>query len=126
MPNEIAYILVGRKSNSLLFARLLKRTKGTSTSVEFDWEWVLEREEKKGDILGFYHTHLHGLSISGRDVRTMMAWASCLGKSLFCMIASSFRNRTYLFPQPQHAAIFVYYPSWRLFKIFRLVLGVNL
>ncbi|GAI08972.1 unnamed protein product, partial [marine sediment metagenome] len=77
MPNEIAYILVGKKSNFLLFARLLKRTKGTPTSVEIDWEWALKREEKKGDVLGFYHSHSHGMEISGRDVKTMMAWASC-------------------------------------------------
>jgi proteasome lid subunit RPN8/RPN11 len=60
---------------------------GGQTHVDFDWKWVLKREESKGDVAGFYHTHPPGFgSMSGRDRRTMTAWALCFGKPLLCAI----------------------------------------
>ena len=55
--------------------------------MEFDWAWVLEREEKRRDVIGFWHTHPFGLSgPSHRDIRTMQGWVNCLGKPLLCLI----------------------------------------
>jgi proteasome lid subunit RPN8/RPN11 len=50
---------------------------------------VLNREEERGDVVGFYHTHPSGLAApSVRDVRTMRAWVSAFGKPLLCLIES--------------------------------------
>jgi proteasome lid subunit RPN8/RPN11 len=57
--------------------------------VRFDGAGVLRREEARGDVLGFFHTHPDGApSPSARDVRTMRAWCSSFGKPLLCVIAS--------------------------------------
>lgn len=86
---EICYVLVGKRQGCVWFGRLRQRREGQAASVEFDWQWVLEREERRGDILGFYHTHSVGLAApSNRDVQTMRAWVSCLGKPLLCVIES--------------------------------------
>lgn len=85
---ETCFILVGKRFRNFWFARLVKKSIGTQDSVSFDGRWVLEREEKKGDILGFYHTHQAGIKLSKRDIKTMAAWASCFGKSLYCVIES--------------------------------------
>jgi proteasome lid subunit RPN8/RPN11 len=71
---------------------------GDPASVQFDWAWVLDREERRGDILGFFHTHPpEGSQPSQRDVRTMRAWVSCLGKPLLCLISSEDTLNGYLF-----------------------------
>jgi proteasome lid subunit RPN8/RPN11 len=58
--------------------------------VTFDGRWVLAREERRHDVLGFYHTHPDGpFGPSRRDVRTMRAWCSAFGKPLLCLIVSS-------------------------------------
>jgi proteasome lid subunit RPN8/RPN11 len=56
--------------------------------VQFDGPWVLRREERQGDVIGFLHTH-PGMAArpSRRDVRTMRAWCSAFGKPLLCLIA---------------------------------------
>jgi proteasome lid subunit RPN8/RPN11 len=55
--------------------------------VEFDGPWVLAREERRHDVLGFYHTH-PGMPArpSQRDVNTLRAWCSAFGKPLLCVI----------------------------------------
>jgi proteasome lid subunit RPN8/RPN11 len=71
---------------------------GSPASVEFDWAWVLAREERSRDVLGFYHTHPAGLATpSWRDVRTMRAWVGCLGKPLLCIIESEGGLAAYVF-----------------------------
>ena len=123
--DEVSYILVGIQLNPFCFARLVRKEKGTPGSVEFNWEWVLEREEKKGDVLGFYHTHSHGMEISGRDVKTMMTWVSCFAKTLLCIIedSSSGKNKAYVFPL--QANMIAFYPYRKVRRISRLVLGVS-
>ena len=70
-------------------ARRARPTKGEPTQVALDATWVLEREEAKGDIVGFYHTHPGGSpEPSGRDVKTMQAWVGSFGKPLLCVIES--------------------------------------
>lgn len=85
--NEIAYTLIGRRRGGIWYGRLRRRQAGGPTSVEFDWAWVLAREEGYGDVAGFFHTHPRGLAMpSRRDLRTMRAWVGCFGKPLLCLI----------------------------------------
>jgi hypothetical protein len=87
--DEESAVLVGYRRGSLWYGRLRQRQVGTPTSVEFDWGWALQREERYGDVIGFHHTHPPGMATpSTRDVRTMRAWASCFGKPLLCVIES--------------------------------------
>lgn len=125
MQNEVSYILIGKRSDSFRFGRLVRKKRGTLSSVEFDWKWALEREEEKGDVLGFYHTHPYGSGISGRDIKTMMAWTSCFGKALFCIVedSSSRRNKAYVFPS--HAEMIAFYPHQEVLRVFNLILGVR-
>jgi proteasome lid subunit RPN8/RPN11 len=59
---------------------------------------VLAREESKGDVVGFYHTHPAGPpEPSQRDVRTMRAWVSSFGKPLLCLIESDGELAAYRF-----------------------------
>ncbi len=86
-PNEESGVLVGSRKGDIWLGRLYKRRQGGPSSVEFDWSWVLEREEKRGDVIGFWHTHPFGFDgPSHRDIRTMQAWVNCLGKPLLCLI----------------------------------------
>ena len=96
--NESCYVLVGQRRGRIWFGRLRRRLAGQPASVEFDWEWVLSREERCGDVAGFYHTHQAGLAApSDRDVRTMRAWVSCLGKPLLCLIQAGGTLTAYAF-----------------------------
>ena len=96
--NEVSYVLVGQRRGRVWYGRLRQRQVGDPGSVAFDWSWVLAREEGRGDILGFFHTHPVGATLpSQRDVRTLRAWVSCLGKPLLCLIAGGDTLDGYLF-----------------------------
>jgi proteasome lid subunit RPN8/RPN11 len=96
--NEICYIITGQQRGHLWYGRLQQRQVGQPASVEFDWEWVLAREERRGDVLGFFHTHPTGLAApSQRDIKTMQAWVTCLGKPLLCVIKSGIELAAYCF-----------------------------
>ena len=87
--DEESAVLVGYRRGGLWYGRLRQPKVGTPSSVDVDWDWVLEREERNGDVVGFYHTHPPGApGPSARDVRTMRAWVSCFGKPLLCAIES--------------------------------------
>jgi protein tyrosine phosphatase (PTP) superfamily phosphohydrolase (DUF442 family) len=91
-------VLVGHRRRGIWYGRLRQRQKGSPASVEFDWAWVLEREERYGNVAGFFHTHPAGMATpSQRDLRTMRAWVSCFGKPLLCLIESGDRLSAYLF-----------------------------
>ncbi|MBA7619853.1 hypothetical protein ES703_27194 [subsurface metagenome] len=90
--NEVCYVLVGKQLGRLFLGKLVKKSVGSPSLVEFDWEWVLKREEKKEDVLGFWHTHPHGAEPSERDIKTMRAWVSCFNKPLFCVIQANHRR----------------------------------
>ncbi len=86
---ELCWTLLGRGRGRIWYARKVAATAGGPASVEFDGLWVLNREEQRGDVVGFYHTHPGGQPRpSSRDVRTMRAWAGAFGKPLLCVIAS--------------------------------------
>jgi proteasome lid subunit RPN8/RPN11 len=69
-------------------------TVGGVASVEADWGWAMAREEERGDVVGFWHTHPAGAGTapSRRDIRTMQAWCSALGKPLLCLISEEGRE----------------------------------
>ena len=87
IANEECWVLVGQWKGPFCLARKRRPTEGAPTRVEFDHHWVVERDTTFGDIVGFLHTHPSGLlEPSRRDVDTMRAWTSCLGKPLACLI----------------------------------------
>ena len=76
----------------------MRPTRGEVASVAFDAAWVISREEERDDVVGFYHTHPSGApEPSRRDVRTMRAWCSALGKELLCLIESAGALAAFLF-----------------------------
>ena len=95
---EQCWTLVGQRRGRVWYARRLRPQSGERTRVCFDGPWVLRREERRQDVLGFYHTHPDGPAHpSRRDVRTMRAWCSAFGKPLLCVIDSPDGVRGYRF-----------------------------
>ncbi len=95
---EIAYVLAGESRDGILLAKMLWKSKGSETSVQFDWKRVLEREESKGDLVGFFHTHPDGFTnASQRDDQTMESWSFCFGKPLLCVIGTSAGLRAWIY-----------------------------
>lgn len=85
--NEACWVLIGRRRGRVWHARLATYSVGRPTTVEFDAASVLEREELRGDVVGFCHTHPSSPAIpSERDLKTMRAWVSAFGKPLLCLI----------------------------------------
>jgi len=96
--NETVAVLVGQRRGRIWYGRLRQRQGDGPAPVELDWAWALEREERRGDVIGFYHTHPSELTTpSQRDVRTMRAWVSCFGKPLLCVIESGDVLTAYVF-----------------------------
>ena len=95
---EQCWTLVGRRQGPFWYARRMRPTRGAPASVEFDADWVLRREESKGDIVGFCHTHPSGCrDPSMRDLKTMRAWCGSFGKPLLCLIESEGEVAAYRF-----------------------------
>jgi len=88
MDRERCWTLVGTYENGAWRAAKRRRISGKPASVEVDWEWTLKREEKRGDVVGFAHTHPSGAGTtpSERDLRTLRAWRIALGKPLLMLI----------------------------------------
>ena len=102
---EEAHILTGVRRGRIWLVRRRRRMLGAAASVEADWRWALEREERHGDVVGFYHTHPPGAGVvpSERDVRTMRAWCGAFGKPVVCVIACGNRIRSTLFVTDEDA-----------------------
>jgi proteasome lid subunit RPN8/RPN11 len=95
---EQCWALVGRRRGRVWLCRRVRRSSGDRASVRFDGAWVLKREEDRGDVVGFLHTHPDGPPTpSQRDLRTMRAWCSAFGKPLLCLIACPGGVRGYRF-----------------------------
>lgn len=95
---EQCWILLGARRGRIWLCRRVRRSSGERCSVPFDGAWVLEREETRGDVVGFLHTHPDGpASPSERDVRTMRAWRCAFGKPLLCVIAAPDGLRAFRF-----------------------------
>jgi hypothetical protein len=85
--NEQCWLLVGEQRSRVWHARRMARTVGLPAKVEFDAAAALAREEHRGDVVGFWHTHpAFTATPSARDVATMQAWVSAFGKPLLCLI----------------------------------------
>ena len=99
---ERCWTLVGRRQGRFWYARRMRPTRGEPASVEFDAAWVLQREESKGDVVGFYHTPPSGSpDPRQRDLKTMRAWAGSFGKPLLCLIESDRELAAYRFDDDQ-------------------------
>jgi hypothetical protein len=84
---EECWVLVGEHRGPIWYARRLDRSVGTPATVAFAGPAVLEREEHRHDVVGFWHTHPACSAVpSRRDVDTMRAWVSAFGKPLLCVI----------------------------------------
>ena len=101
---EICCVLLGEYRNGIWHAKLSWEKSGSHEAVEFDGRRVLEREERFGDVVGFYHTHPEGFcQFSERDRRTMYAWCFSFGKPLICAIGTSQGVKAWLFePEKEH------------------------
>lgn len=86
---EECAVLVGVCVDEVWLVSRQEPVSGSAAAVEAHWAWALRREEICGDVMGFWHTHPPGASAgpSERDIRTMRAWCSALGKPLLCLIA---------------------------------------
>jgi proteasome lid subunit RPN8/RPN11 len=85
--NEQCWVLTGEQRGRVWLARRMARTVGLPAKVEFDAAAALAREERRGDVIGFWHTHPSFTATpSARDVATMQAWVSAFGKPLLCLI----------------------------------------
>ena len=107
--NERCWTLLGSRDTGSGTWRVKLRhvVEGEHAKVEADWSWTLTREETEGDVMGFYHTHPDGVGAqpSQRDIRTMQAWCSALGKPLLCLIAEDREPRIpkgYVFESDEH------------------------
>jgi proteasome lid subunit RPN8/RPN11 len=102
---EECWTLVGARRGRVWLARRARPSVGRPASVAFDGAWVLDREERRGDVVGFLHTHPCGFPRpSLRDVRTMRAWCGAFGKPLMCVIASGRRVAAYRFDDDEAEA----------------------
>jgi proteasome lid subunit RPN8/RPN11 len=103
---EEYWTLVGERRGRVWFARRIDRQFGEYVSVAFDAQRVLQREERYGDVLGFFHTHPAGPpDPSHRDVRTMRAWCSSFGKPILCAIASPAGMAAYRFDSDESEGV---------------------
>lgn len=99
---EQCWTLVGQRRGRVWLGRRIHRVAGEHVRVRFDGPWVLRREETRGDVLGFLHTHPDGPPMpSQRDIRTMRAWCSAFGKPLLCLIQSPEGLKGYRFADDQ-------------------------
>jgi proteasome lid subunit RPN8/RPN11 len=97
---ERCWVLLGQRRGRVWYARRTSRQQGERFEVRFNGQEILGREEARGDVVGFYHTHPAGPAVpSRRDVRTMRAWCSSFGKSLLCVIDSPTELRGYRFDE---------------------------
>jgi len=86
---ERCWTIIGCRQGRFWYGRRRRPATGGSASVEFDAAWALLREETRGDVVGFCHTHPAGpAKPSRRDVRTMRAWVQAFGKPLLCLVAT--------------------------------------
>src|SRR5687768_10892077 len=99
---EECWTLVGQRKGRIWWARRIRHRTGEPAAVTADGAGALAREESKGDIVGFLHTHpMGGTRPSSRDVRTMRAWCDAFGKPLLCVILAPEGAAAYRFDDHQ-------------------------
>jgi hypothetical protein len=88
--NEHCWVILGRRLGVFWYGRLVYLATGEPSQVEFDWDMVFQREETKGDVVGFLHTHPNtNAHPSPTDHATMKTWVTAMGKPLICSIDGS-------------------------------------
>ena len=103
---ERCWTLVGWRRGPFWLVRRVQSVDGKPSSVEFDPTWVVEREEARGDILGFYHTHPSSITVpSVRDTQTMHGWVTAFGKPLLCLIEANDQVESYLYEDDTSEAV---------------------
>jgi hypothetical protein len=53
-PVEQCWVLVGERRGRIWLGRKVQRQMGRRIEVRFDGLWVLDREETRGDVIGFF------------------------------------------------------------------------
>lgn len=95
---EHSWILIGNSKGKLWWGHRRKMTRGQPCSVDFDPNYAITREQTKGDVVGFLHTHPGMIaSPSSTDYNTIRAWVNCFGKPLVCVIQGADGLRGYWF-----------------------------
>ena len=96
--NEQSWVATGGILGRLWYGHLSHESEGHPGAVDFPFAWVNHREESKGDIVGFCHTH-PGMTASPsmRDYATMQAWVASFGKPLMCLIEGVDGLKAYLY-----------------------------
>jgi len=101
---ERFWLLVGQRRGRIWYARRKLPAAGGPGQVRFDGLSVLELEERRGNVIGFMHTHPNGSAApSSRDVDTMRAWVGAFGKPLLCVIAGRDELAAYRFDSDESA-----------------------
>ncbi len=113
ITNEQCWVLTGNRSGMTWHCSRVQPTEGSTNQVEFSHDWVLQRNEDVGDVVGFYHTHPSGfLDPSEKDVQTMQAWTGCFGRPLLCLIGFEERIEGFIFFDDECS-------GWRLLSVKR-------
>lgn len=87
MKNEVHLGLVGHIVGHYWYGIGQWPNEGSPGQVKFEYNAVIEQEERDGNCVGFFHTHPMSIaSPSSTDYATMGAWTVCLGKPLVCCI----------------------------------------
>lgn len=120
MNVENCWILPGGTDRRLWWGYLRRRTTGSVCQVAFDANYVLKREEERGDIIGFFHTHPCGAYPSNRDDATMHQWVDCFGKPLVCVIQGTDTTRVWIYFDGDNPPV-----EAKTFKVFGgLIVGI--
>jgi len=96
---EESAVLVGARYGRYWIARHRRLTTGEYSCVAADATWAFHREEARGDVVGFFHTHppRAGTQPSATDRATMQTWVDSFGKPLLCVIQCGRATRATLF-----------------------------
>ena len=105
-------------------ARRIDRTAGAPSQVEFDGAATVAREERRGDVIGFLHTHPGFAAVpSRRDVATMQAWVTRVRQAAVVSDSGGQGNQGLLFRRLPLEGRSPFWPS----RNFRrgIIVGVN-
>lgn len=93
----MGWVLVGFEDSGAFVARRVMRATGAPHSVRLDSARIFVREEKIGDVLGFWHTHPEGLTgESSQDESTMAAYCLSFGKPMLSIIETGAGIRAWI------------------------------
>lgn len=98
LTNEECWVIVGKQSDNHWRGRRTRYSVGEPASVNFNPKWVEDREDVKGDVVGFVHTHPATKAEPSRtDYATMKAWVMYFGRPMLCMIKGTDGLRAWWF-----------------------------